>query len=151
MNWGDSRLSDRFWSKVVPEPNSGCWLWVGSIKNNGYAQVTFKCEVEYAHRLAYSALVGKIEDSLQIDHLCKVKCCVNPIHLEVVSQQENLRRAAAWTYQTEKLYCPRGHAYEGKNLYTNPNRPGRACRACHATKSLARYYKRKYEQNLVTQ
>lgn len=60
-----------------------------------------------------------------IDHLCGVKACVRPEHLEAVTQGENVRRAAA-----RKTHCPKGHPYSGPNLYVRPGTNNRLCRSC---------------------
>ncbi len=82
---------DRFFAKIVELPN-GCWQWQGQIKKGyGYFHVG-KGRDMLAHRYAYELLVDKIPAGLQTDHLCLNTSCVNPDHLEMVTQQENLRR-----------------------------------------------------------
>src|ERR1019366_4519713 len=84
-------MLERFLKFVLPEPNTGCWLWTGGLNRGGYGQfMTPPCTV--AHRVAYELFVGPIPEGLQLDHLCRVRSCVNPQHLEPVSQQENIRR-----------------------------------------------------------
>jgi hypothetical protein len=95
VNLGDDRLSERFWSKVVPEPNSGCWLWIGSVGKNGYARFLADGRTRNAHRYAYSILVGEVASDLELDHLCRVRCCVNPAHLEAVTKAVNVARGLA--------------------------------------------------------
>lgn len=88
-------LLDRFEDKYMPEPNSGCWLWLASLRANGYGQVGRGGRgsgMELAHRAAYNLYVGPIPDGLVLDHLCRVRACVNPAHLEPVTNTENLRR-----------------------------------------------------------
>ena len=75
----------RFMRKVEVDP-SGCWLWKGWT-NGKYGGFSFGSHKVYAHRVSYQHHVGPIPDGLTIDHLCKVKLCVNPQHLEVVAQQ----------------------------------------------------------------
>lgn len=76
----------------------GCWIWKGFVLANGYGQMPSRNN-EYgerlAHRASYRFHVGPIPDDLEIDHLCRVKCCVNPAHLEPVTHGENLRRGHA--------------------------------------------------------
>jgi hypothetical protein len=69
----------------------GCWLWVGSLRG-GYGRVRFNGKLVEAHRLSYEHHVGKIPDGLVIDHLCRNRSCINPEHLEVVTEAENIRR-----------------------------------------------------------
>ncbi len=89
-------LHERMMKNVSIEPNSGCWLWVGTVDLNGYARfaevIRGKHYNRIAHRAIYTALIGPIPEGLQLDHLCRVRCCVNPQHLEPVTLQENLRR-----------------------------------------------------------
>lgn len=126
---------ERFWDKV--EKGNSCWLWIGKRMPNGYAR--FKvggCGI-YAHRFAYELLVGPIPEGLQIDHLCRVRHCVNPRHLEPVTQRENKNRGLKGR-ATE--HCPKGHAYDVSNTYWRKDRPNnRECKTCRAQRKQAHY------------
>jgi hypothetical protein len=143
MTFLDGRLPDRFWDKCMPEPNSGCWLWHGATHSGGYGMMIVGRRATYAHRLSYEALVGAIPDGLVIDHLCRQRCCVNPTHLEPVTQFINNRRGvspiAANMNRTE---CVNGHELVGDNVkirvLKNGNRT-RMCVACILTRSRSRY------------
>lgn len=82
-------VEERFWAKVDV---GVCWLWTGSTNGNSYGRFSLDGRMVPAHRWAYEALVGPIPPGLQIDHLCRVPLCVNPDHLEPVSQADNKRR-----------------------------------------------------------
>lgn len=88
-------IEERFWAKVEPEPNSGCWIWVGGRVGAGYGALSVGRVEEgnvYAHRLAYTLFRGPIPDGLEPDHLCRLRPCTNPAHLELVTRSENNRR-----------------------------------------------------------
>ena len=121
-------LPDRFWSKV--DRTEGCWLWTAST-NRGYGQYYVKehGRAIMAHRVAYEALVGPIPPGLVIDHLCRVHACVNPVHLEAVTQRENLLRGVGASAQNAlKTRCPKGHAYDDANTMISNGQ--RRCREC---------------------
>ncbi len=120
---------------------AGCWLWTGC-RSNGYGQLHWKAKNLPAHRLSYEAFVGPIPAGLQIDHLCRVHACVNPAHLEPVTQRENSRRGVAGDVnggrQRAKTHCPQGHPYEGENLFVRKNGK-RDCRECSNTNRRKHY------------
>lgn len=127
---------DRFLDKVMPEPYTGCWLWTGAVHHSGYAHVTQGCVSLMAHRVSYEHFVGPIPRELQLDHLCRVRCCVNPAHLEAVTEIENKRRAAPYN---RKTHCKRGHEFTQENTKTT-NRGGRQCRTCCNAAWMACYH-----------
>ena len=89
-------LPERAQAKINPNQDTGCWLWTGSGDSNGYGQIRVAGRTIQAHRFTYSELVGTIPAGMVIDHLCHNRRCVNPEHLEVVTQQVNSwRRAGA--------------------------------------------------------
>lgn len=128
MRTGDPRLPERFWAKVHVDAD-GCWLWTGGKNSHGYGiiQVSRQVGAYGAHRYAYEALVGPI--SYELDHLCRVRLCVNPDHLEDVTHQVNSARG--FSFNKAKTHCPKGHEYEGWNLVIKKD-GCRRCRACHA-------------------
>jgi hypothetical protein len=88
-------IEERFWAKV--EKTDDCWMWTGMKDGSGYGRMQVKPSTRShhtmpAHRVAYQLLVGPIPADMTIDHLCRVKACVNPAHLDVVSVHENGRR-----------------------------------------------------------
>lgn len=106
--------------------DAGCWLWQGPLMPNGYGQINRTGKLWLIHRLAYTLMVGEIPAGLQIDHLCRVRNCINPDHLEPVTQAENLRRQGAAVVE-----CPQGHLYSEENTYRSPSAATcRRCRIC---------------------
>lgn len=134
-------LVDRLLDGSEPEPNSGCWLWVGnfSIDRGGSPRgvLSINNRTKLAYRVAYEVLRGPIHAGLEIDHLCRVPLCINPAHLEPVTPKENQRRGKG-SYTT----CKRGHPFDEKNTATRINvrlgKAQRACRKCDADRAAAR-------------
>lgn len=114
------RWDDLSGYRIIPEPNSGCWLWLGGISERGYGRVAHNGKQYSAHRVSYEATFGAVPDGLVIDHLCRVHGCVNPHHLEVVTQRENIfrgRSPLATAIRNKIIFgharkpdCSRGHA-----------------------------------------
>ena len=136
--FGDPALPARFWDKVQPEPNTGCWLWVGSTSSVGYGDFWLNGQHLGAHRLSYTSLVGPIPSGMVIDHLCRTTVCINPSHLEPVYQKENCRRGIKGVLTT---HCPQGHPYNDLNTCLR-SRGSRDCRVCRRA-GLARLRARK--------
>ena len=105
-----------------------CWVWTGSINRDGYGTLgAGPGESRLAHRRVYEALIGPIPDRLELDHLCRVRHCVNPDHLEPVTHAENMRRAGLLVGRTE---CRRGHDLAEVGVYVYPATGLRGCREC---------------------
>lgn len=117
--------------KHVDKSADGCWHWIGSKNRKGYGHFLWHGVGPMAHRCAWTLLRGPIPEKLQVDHLCKVRSCVNPDHMELVTLQENVRRSDVGLHQRQKTHCPRGHEYAGRNLYVN-RKAQRICRTCNA-------------------
>lgn len=122
---------DYILARVTVDPDTGCWIWQSCIDQYGYAKARRGGD-RAGHRLSYATFVGVIPDGLQIDHLCRVKSCVNPQHLEPVTLRENMMRrwVAVRPFQGRiRDHCKKGHPYAGSNLYITPTGK-RDCRAC---------------------
>jgi hypothetical protein len=109
---------------------SGCWIWHGGLHKDGYGIMKVAQKRKLVHRLTYELYRGAIPIGLEIDHLCRVRCCVNPAHLEVVEHHENVRRGNAGGPNSRKTHCPSGHPYDAENTYSPPGRIARACKIC---------------------
>jgi hypothetical protein len=123
---------ERFEEKIEMIPESGCWVWTAHTHDLGYGRMRVDGKDWLAHRWSYEHYIGWIPKGLVIDHLCRVRCCVNPKHLQPVKQRENCRRGASWAFQANKTHCPKGHPYAGNNLYIDP-RGHRRCKSCAKT------------------
>jgi len=113
-----------------------CWAWTGCLNSRGYGCVAVNGKSQLAHRRAYELLVGPIAAGLQIDHLCRNKCCCNPDHLEPVDPKTNMAR----TDRSEKTLCINGHRLVGDNLIVKQAGASRIrnCRECtNARKRIA--------------
>lgn len=138
-------LDDRFWSKVQFTPK--CWEWTGAKNRKGYGEFKYLGQARRAHRMAYLGMVGPIPEGWTIDHLCRNKACVNPDHLEAVTNDENMRRSQP--YRDPKQECHKGHPYAGENLSVITRSDGRVerrCRACYAENH--RRYRRKHADSV---
>lgn len=138
-----AKLAERIERLAMPEPNSGCWLWTGSLGTAGYGSIRVSGKTRSAHRVSYEAFLGSIPAGLHIDHKCKVRCCVNPSHLEPVTVRENNRRSPR-TFVLA-THCKHGHPFSGENLQIGRQR---RCRECNRRIGLASYYKAKERQHV---
>lgn len=134
---------ERFQEKIQIDDESGCWLWIGYLLPGGYATISFQGKKQYAHRVAYSQFVGPIPEGMVLDHLCRIRNCCNPAHLEPVTQAENSRRAIWGPPRPNQVrdQCRKGHPYTEENTLPD-NGDGRKCRTCYL-ESKRRAYLRK--------
>ncbi len=135
-------LTERFWSKV--QFTDTCWLWTGATRGSrGYGDFALDTKHNVrAHRWAYEFCTGPIPADLEPDHLCRVRHCVNPDHLEAVTHRENTLRGIGWAgTHARKTHCIHGHSFDEENTIRVPN--GRECRECRRTMNRANYWKRR--------
>ncbi|MEV4246982.1 HNH endonuclease signature motif containing protein [Streptosporangium canum] len=128
--------ASRFWAKVDKGGPLGCWIWTASINPGGYGQfIVYDADKKRglpipAHRVAWQLVRGSIPQDLYIDHLCRTRNCVNPEHLEPVTNKVNiLRGISPAAISARKTHCIRGHEFTPENTY-RPARGGRQCRTC---------------------
>lgn len=109
-------VSERILDLCIPEPNSGCWIWLGAVANSGYGRIGYGFKAEgtrrtaQAHRAAYELLVGSVPLGLDVCHRCDVRLCVNPEHLFVGTRLENVHDMCR----------------KGRQKKPNPNRKSRS-------------------------
>jgi hypothetical protein len=131
---------DRFCRLVAPQTN-GCWYWQGKRQRSGYGRFAIRhARCTMAHRWAYEYFIGPIPAGLEIDHLCRTRWCVNPLHLEAVTPAVNVARAAA-----VRTHCVQGHPFDERNTYWHLGKH-RICRTCSRDRNRLAKRKRSAER-----
>lgn len=128
----DDTILARFMAKFTVNAETGCWEWV-TPNGHGYGslarRINKRCMRFAAHRLSYEHFVGPIPDGLDIDHLCRVRHCVNPAHMEPVTRRENTMRGNSPCIVTHRTgICGRGHEISGENVRMQGK--SRVCKTC---------------------
>lgn len=132
-------------SNKVSISSDGCWNWTASTHRHGYGFFGFNKKVQLSHRVSYQIFLGEIKEGLVLDHLCRNKRCVNPDHLDPVSQKVNMQRGIHAT----KKYCKNGHEFSAQNtkLYIRkPNNINRICLTCVKNANDSRSLKKKRDK-----
>lgn len=121
--------------------DNGCWVWTGRLQSEGYAAMTWKQDGIYhipgGHRVVLHAIGQPVPRDKVVDHLCRNRACINPDHLEVVVQRENILRSpiAPGALNAAKTHCANNHPYSEENTYVYTFKRGRkttvrVCRTC---------------------
>jgi hypothetical protein len=132
-------FAEYLWARIERKP-SGCWEWTGTRMVYGHGRTWYRGKRRLAHRAVYELLVGPVPDGLVLDHLCRNPPCVNPAHVEPVTDRENILRGVGPPAQNaRKTHCHNGHPFDEANTITRPD--GRECRECQ--REASRRYRRR--------
>lgn len=110
------------------------WLWIGATQTQGYGSFGYEGKSHLAHRWSYEQLIGPIPEGMVIDHLCRVRSCVNPAHMEVVTPEENNTRG----HQARGWFCRFGHDLQEVGTYERRRETGEVTNECLACRAIAR-------------
>lgn len=147
----DSASLDRFTAKITVE-SPGCWIWTASTNPQGYGVFRLGGKAVGAHRAAWALLVGSIPPGLEVDHLCRVRNCVNPDHMELVTQKVNMARGSVYVLMAARFAaiteCKHGHPFTPENTGTHTG-GRRYCKTCKKQR-LREYEKRRPPRRAMT-
>lgn len=137
-----AKVVDRFWSKV--DQTESCWVWMSAFDQDGYGLFRFPWATAKAHRVAYELVVGPIPHGLVIDHLCRNRACVNPAHMEPVTNRENILRGEVKPPAVPplKTHCKNGHEFTEANTARRFG-GARICVECRRKASREWYHRHK--------
>lgn len=118
-----------------------CWLWTAG-GTTGYGTISIGWKSYYVHRLTFEHFRRPVPRGLELDHLCRVRHCVNPWHLEIVTRKENILRGVSFSADNaKKTHCVHGHEFTEENTRVRIRQGSirRDCRECDRANSRARY------------
>lgn len=147
-------LRKRFDARWILAEETGCWMWTGPLDKGGYGafQIGHNPRLEkLAHRAAWKVYRGEIPPKMCIDHICRVRSCVNPDHMRLVTRAQNTMEnsLSVQARNAAKTHCSKGHPFSGANLvirnYTG--RPERECRTCKQAAGRRKHLRRIAKQN----
>jgi hypothetical protein len=148
-----SKKQARFMAFVRRKTN-GCWIWNGC-RGNGRGRFSLEGRTTFAHRASYRLFKGLIPKDLFICHHCDDGLCVNPDHLFLGTQVDNMqdckRKGRVRNQNNGKTHCPKGHPLSGRNLYLRPDRSSRGCKTCRRARALSYYYGRNNHAEQISQ
>src|SRR6516165_4741888 len=105
----------------IPEPNTGCLLWLGALEANGYGCIWTDSKKRKAHVVSYELQNGPVPIGKELDHKCRVRCCIEPEHLEPVTRRENVMRGLLPSVTAARgralTHCKHGHEFTRENTY----------------------------------
>lgn len=142
-----SSIASRLARRTRVNPTTGCHEWIGMVDGDGYGRMKVSTgprtyQLRPVHRLSFEASRGDIPDGLTLDHLCRVRRCINPDHLEAVPNAVNiLRGTAPSAVNATKTHCINGHAFDTNNTRTTSGY--RECIICRRAQGRSKYFRRK--------
>lgn len=135
-------IIQKFEERYMPVTETGCWLWIGVLDRGGYGRIPIKkYKVRSAHRVAWELFNGLIPNGLFVLHKCDTRSCVNPEHLFLGTQTDNMVDCAkkGRNANQRKMYCVNGHKFTPENTIIYSGK--RKCKTCNKIRALAFYHK----------